>query len=339
MFFGNSPGIRKIHDLLGRIGSSDAPVLIHGETGVGKEVIARELHNRSTRSSKEFVKLNCAALPAELVESELFGYERGAFTGAHHKKTGIFEYADCGTLLLDEIGDMEFRLQSKLLHVLQDNSFLRIGGREPIDVDVRVMAATHCDLEQAIADHTFREDLFHRLNVINIHVPALRERSEDLLGLTEFLIREHSTEGADAPELTLTLKQAIMTYHWPGNIRELENCIRRLFVFREPDLIAAELLAKSNRSASAARNSGFARTVAQKSALDRIVDEKEQAEIEVIVSALNSTCWHRRRAADILNVDYRTLMSRIRKLRIGPSGPTAEFAAAAGSNAASSQRN
>src|SRR6185503_15441552 len=170
-----------------QIGWSEAPILVQGETGSGKEVIARELHANSPRSKKIFLKLSCAALPSELVESELFGYERGAFTGAFQKKPGMFELADGGTLLLDEIGDMDFKLQAKLLQVLQDQEFQRLGGKETIHVDVRVIAATHCDLERAISEGRFREDLYYRLNVVTIRVPPLRERQEDILPLAEFL--------------------------------------------------------------------------------------------------------------------------------------------------------
>ena len=168
--------MKEIQALVAQIGWSEAPVLIQGETGTGKEVIARELHAQSPRANKPFLKLNCAALPSELVESELFGYERGAFTGAFQKKAGMFEIANGGTILLDEIGDMDVRLQAKLLQVLQDQEFQRIGGKETIKVDVRVMAATHRDLEKAIGERTFREDLYYRLNVINVVLPPLRER-------------------------------------------------------------------------------------------------------------------------------------------------------------------
>src|SRR5215468_5602841 len=178
-FLGRNQRMREIQAILGQVGWSGAPVLIQGETGTGKEVIARELHGRSPRAGKPFLKLNCAALPSELVESELFGYERGAFTGAVQRKAGMFEMADGGTIFLDEIGDMDVRLQAKLLQVLQDREFQRIGGRETIKVDVRIMAATHRDLEKAIVNGTFREDLYYRLNVINIQIPALRERQED----------------------------------------------------------------------------------------------------------------------------------------------------------------
>src|ERR1700682_6464746 len=163
--------MREIYSVVGQIGWSEAPVLIQGETGSGKEVLARELHAQSPRANKPFLKLNCAALPSELVESELFGYERGAFTGAFQKKAGMFEMADGGTILLDEIGDMDVRLQAKLLQVLQDHDFQRIGGKEVVKVDVRVLAATHRDLERAMTENTFREDLYYRLNVINLHLP------------------------------------------------------------------------------------------------------------------------------------------------------------------------
>ena len=310
MFQGTSPGMRKIHELVGRIGQSEAPVLIQGETGTGKEVIARELHGRSPRSAGPFRKINCAALPGELIESELFGYERGAFTGAVQKKTGMFEDADGGTLLLDEIGDMDFRLQSKLLHVLQDGSFFRIGGKEPIAVDVRVMAATHCDLEAGIANRTFRQDLYYRLNVINIHLPPLRDRQEDLPGLIEFLIGKHLKQGARVPPLTDAFQDALMRYHWPGNIRELENCIRRFLILGDPDTLARELRAKSNFSAGKSMG-------AVSIALTAIVDDKMQAERDAIMSALNTTCWNRRQAAALLQVDYHVLRSEMRKLGIG----------------------
>ncbi|MBZ5582675.1 MAG: sigma-54 dependent transcriptional regulator [Acidobacteriia bacterium] len=205
IFFGATPQMRKLQDLLGQIAWSEAPVLIHGETGVGKEVIARELHARSPRAKRAFLKLNCAALPSELVESELFGYDRGAFTGAFQKKPGMFELADGGTILLDEIGDMDFKLQAKLLQVLQDHEFQRLGGKEIVKVDVRVIAATHRDLRRAIVEQLFREDLYYRLDVISIEVPPLRERKADILPLTEFLLRKHSAPGAASIRLPTTL--------------------------------------------------------------------------------------------------------------------------------------
>src|SRR5215467_6270570 len=249
IFLGNSPQMREIQNLLRQIGWSEVPILIQGETGVGKEVLARELHAESPRANRPFLKLNCAALPSELVESELFGYERGAFTGAFQKKPGMFELADGGTLLLDEIGDMDYKLQAKLLQVLQDSEYHRLGGRDTVRVDVRVLAATHNDLESAIADRRFREDLYYRLNVINLRIPALRERKEDIIAFTEFLLKKHTPKGVAVPVITAPLKQALLLHHWPGNIRELENLVRKFVVLRDPELIATELNAKATRKA------------------------------------------------------------------------------------------
>ena len=240
-FVATNTRMQEIQSLIGQIGWSEAPVLIQGETGSGKEVIARELHAQSPRAGKPFLKLNCAALPSELVESELFGYERGAFTGAFQKKSGMFEQADRGTILLDEIGDMDIRLQAKFLQVLQDHEFQRIGGKDTVKVDVRVMAATHRDLEKAIDERSFREDLYYRLNVINLQVPPLRERKEDILPLAEFLLKRHATQAAPLPAITGDLKHAMMTYHWPGNVRELEIFVRKLLIFARPAVLVQEL--------------------------------------------------------------------------------------------------
>ena len=250
VYLGNNPRMREIHALVGQIGWSEAPVLIQGETGSGKEMLARELHTNSPRAGKPFLKLNCAALPSELIESELFGYERGAFTGAFQRKAGMFEAADGGTILLDEIGDMDFRLQAKLLHVLQDSSFQRIGGKDVVKVDVRIMAATHQDLEKSIVERSFREDLYYRLNVINIHLPPLRERKDDILPLSELLMKKHATRGVPVPSITADLKDAMMAYSWPGNVRELENFLRKLLIFRNPEILAEECSGRSPASRS-----------------------------------------------------------------------------------------
>jgi two-component system response regulator AtoC len=329
VYLGNNPRMREIHALVGQIGWSEAPVLIQGETGSGKEMLARELHTNSPRAGKPFLKLNCAALPSELIESELFGYERGAFTGAFQRKAGLFEAANGGTILLDEIGDMDVRLQAKLLHVLQDSSFQRIGGKDVVKVDVRVMAATHRDLEKSIVEGSFREDLYYRLNVINVHLPPLRERKDDILPLSELLMKKHATRGVPVPSITADLKDAMVAYSWPGNVRELENFLRKLLIFRNPQILAEELQRKIARKpivAAAAQVSVLHRPAAEQPVSQRIADEapileqvgkaKQMAEMEAILAALNSTRWNRKRAAAILQIDYKALLYKMRKLGI-----------------------
>ena len=242
-----SPRMRELQMLAPSVGWSEAPVLIQGETGVGKEVFARELHACSPRAKRSMLKVNCAALPSELVESELFGYERGAFTGAFQKKPGMFELADGGTILLDEIGDMDHKLQAKLLQVLQDHEFQRLGGKDTVRVDVRVIAATHCDLEKAIAENRFREDLYYRLSVISLHLPPLRERKEDIIALADFFIRKHTVPGTASVKLPPSLQAAFLDYQWPGNIRELENTVRKFIVLRDARLVEQELNGRLSR--------------------------------------------------------------------------------------------
>jgi two-component system, NtrC family, response regulator AtoC len=245
--------VRKMEPLLKRLAASDVPVLLQGETGVGKEVLARHIHNQSLRSGKIFLKLNCAALPPELVESELFGYERGAFTGAFKSTAGKFELANGGTILLDEIGDMDLRLQAKLLQVLQDREFHRIGAREATQVDVRVIAATHRQLESQIEQGEFREDLYYRLNVLNIVVPPLRERLDEIVPLASFFLRKYASADTSVPEIGPALRMALLRHQWPGNIRELENVMRRYLVVRNPEIIAEELHRLNSRAAGGNR--------------------------------------------------------------------------------------
>ena len=255
VFLSTSTAMRELQDLTASVGWSDAPVLIQGETGVGKEVLARQLHACSPRAKRSMLKLNCAALPSELVESELFGYERGAFTGAFQKKLGMFEIADGSTILLDEIGDMDFKLQAKLLQVLQDHEFQRLGGKDTIRVDVRVIAATHLDLEKATAENHFREDLYYRLNVISLEVPPLRERKEDIAALTDFFVRKHAAPGMADLKIPPTLRELFLDYHWPGNVRELENMVRKFLIFRDPRLVERDLRGKlARRPANGARS-------------------------------------------------------------------------------------
>jgi two-component system response regulator AtoC len=307
--------------------------LIQGETGVGKEVLAREVRLHSQRANKPFLKLNCAALPSELVESELFGYERGAFTGAFQKKPGMFELANEGTIMLDEIGDMDYKLQAKLLQVLQDQEFQRLGGKETVHVDVRVIAATHCDLEKAIEEGRFRADLYYRLNVINVYIPPLRNRVEDIIAITEFLIKKHTASGTPTPVLASALKEALMSYAWPGNIRELENLVRKLIILRNPEALTRDLQSKTVHRTAAPSAAQAAAQPAQRSPLhaapglnvetatsisilERVTKAKEQAETEAILEVLNATHWNRKEAAARLNMDYKALLYKMKKLSI-----------------------
>jgi two-component system response regulator AtoC len=319
-FYGKNPQMREIEALVPEIGWSEAPVLIQGETGVGKEVIARALHAHSPRAGKPLLKLNCAALPSELVESELFGYERGAFTGAFQKKLGMFELADGGTILLDEIGDMDYGLQAKLLQVLQDHEFQRVGGKETIAVDVRVVAATHRDLEQAIIERTFRKDLYYRLNVVNLQIPALRERKEDIIVLAELLMRKCAQAGKPIPPITPTLQEAMLLYNWPGNVRELENVMRKLIILGNPDVIATEIRALAERDKLRGRKLQLsdAKTHSETEAtiLEQVTRAKTHAEITAIRAALDSTMWNRKQAATLLKVDYKVLLYKMKKLGI-----------------------
>lgn len=315
-----SPSMRKLYAMAASIGSSEPPTLILGETGVGKEVLARHLHALSPRAHKPFLKLNCAALPSELVESELFGYERGAFTGAYQRKPGMFELADGGTLLLDEIGDMDFKLQAKLLQVLQDHEFQRLGGKETVRVDVRVIAATHNDLEKSIAEGKFRQDLFYRLNIVTMHVPPLRERKEDIVPLTRILLEKHAPDALDTLEITPTMVHAMSTYDWPGNVRELENFVRKFAILRDPEMVVRDIIARAARkSLTAVPSLDFAnsKTVEVRTPiLEQVTRAKDQAETEAIMAVLASTHWNRKKAAILLKIDYKALLYKMKKLGI-----------------------
>ncbi len=325
MFFGANPRMRALRASLPKVAASDVPILIQGETGTGKEVLARQIHALSQRADKPFFKLNCAAVPSDLMESELFGYERGAFTGAFQRKPGVFELADGGTILLDEIGDMDIQLQAKLLQVLQDHEFRRVGGRETIRVDVRVIAATHRDLFEAIHNHKFREDLYYRLNVLTLTLPPLRERPEDILGIVEFLIRRHASREVPPIALPPRLKDAFLAFDWPGNIRQMENVVRKLMVLRDPDVIMNELTTLRVRRQECLRptqpmleeKSSFQIKSTGSdlaSILDQVTRVKEEAEAAAILEALQETRWNRKQAAVRLNIDYKALLYKMKKL-------------------------
>ena len=342
---------RDLQAALRRVAASDVPLLIEGETGAGKEVLARQVHALSPRANKPFMKLNCAALPAELVESELFGYERGAFTGAFTSKPGKFEMAQGGTILLDEIGDMEVRLQAKLLHVLQDKECERLGGKERVALDVRVMAATHCDLLKAMEDGRFRADLYYRLNVVSIRVPPLRERKAEIEAGAEFFLRKHRGDAPPVPLLSPGLREAMLEYEWPGNLRELENMMRRLLVMQDPEELAQQLLSlRARRETSAAARLAAGEDPSPGAAsfgsgsvirfhaigagtstgypiLEKVDEARRRAETEAILRALDASHWNRKQAAKILRIDYKALLYKMRKLEIEQTAPGLRSAA------------
>lgn len=332
-FVSDSAWSRQVETLLNYVGSSDSPVLLRGETGVGKEVLARRLHAGSRRATGPFLKLNCAALPFELVESELFGYEKGAFTGAFRSTPGKFELANKGTIVLDEIGDMDFRLQAKLLQVLQDREFIRLGGKETCQVDVRIMAATHCDLETAIIERRFREDLYYRLNILEIRIPPLRERMDEVVPLAQHFLKRYAPAG-EVPELPRRLQEALTEHLWPGNVRELENVIRKFLVFRSADMIVQELRYKQMGSkgvafyaASSSRLPDLPTAEIKPSSpntngraastFDQLEQARRANEADVILDALNASMWNRKQAAKTLNLHYKALLYKMKKLGIG----------------------
>jgi len=240
--WGDSPAMRQVAHVIEQVADSDVTVLIRGESGVGKELVARAIHQHSTRRQKPFVKVNCAALPAELLESELFGHEKGAFTGAATTRIGKFEQANFGTIFLDEIGEMKPPLQAKLLHVLQDAEFTKLGSNKKINIDVRVVAATNRDLEKMMLNGDFREDLYYRLKVIEASVPALRERRDEIPHLTDFFITKYSQRyNRPVRPLSDDLRRMFLTYEWPGNVRELENMIKRFVILQDEALVLREL--------------------------------------------------------------------------------------------------
>jgi two-component system response regulator AtoC len=342
--WGSGASMRHVLTMIERVADSDVSVLISGESGVGKEVIARELHRRSNRRTRNFVKVNCAALPAELLESELFGHERGAFTGAQSSRIGKFEFANDGTIMLDEIGEMPASLQAKLLHVLQDREFTRLGSNRPISVDVRIIAATNRDLEQMIRSGQFREDLYYRLQVIEIRVPPLRERRDEIVPLVEFFLLKYAGRyGRPAAKPSARLREVFLTYGWPGNVRELENVLKRFVILQDESLVLAELQRPRTIDAPpAAAAAAPAATVAEPDLhhgrdLDDLADAGDlgdavsdspsklpelarraalTAEREAIQQALDRFRWNRRKAAQLLGVSYKTLLNKMKECGI-----------------------
>ncbi|MBI4459448.1 MAG: sigma-54-dependent Fis family transcriptional regulator [Acidobacteria bacterium] len=319
-FVALNPQMLKIQETIRQIAHTDVPVFIHGESGVGKEVVARSIHDSSNRRNKPFLKINCSALPTDLLESEMFGYEKGAFTGAVASKPGKFELADKGTIFLDEIGEMAPSLQAKLLQVLQDGQFSRLGGRAQVRVDVRVLAATNANIQQGLKTGAFREDLYYRINVVNVHVPPLRERMDELPALiAHFTDKYGSRYNRNDIALSPRFLAALQQYDWPGNIRELENVIRRYLVLDGSDLVTEELelLARSHfqDAMDLPRN---AQPEGEKIPFAARINElKNQAQAEAILQALNKTNWNRKAAAKLLNISYKSLLYRMKVLNLG----------------------
>jgi len=343
-FISVSNAMMGIWDMVDRVAETDVPVLIRGESGVGKEGIARALHERSPRRGKPFVKINCAALPSELLESELFGHERGAFTGATSEKPGKFELADKGTIFLDEIGEMHPALQAKLLQVLQDEEYYRVGGKRPLRADARVVVATNRVLEEEIARGNFREDLYYRLNVVSVHVPPLRDRKEDVPHLIEHFRRKYGSKYKQgAMEFSPDVTRRLFEYDYPGNVRELENLVRRLVVLRDERFVLDELRAGQARrpalqpalqagSAGGAlppANQGQPRYdphpsqppapvvpmlgSAETVSLKEIARQAAlRAEREAISAMLARTNWNKRKAAARLQISYKALLYKIK---------------------------
>jgi two-component system, NtrC family, response regulator AtoC len=346
MLLSSSERMAEVRDLIDRVADTDVTVLVRGESGTGKELVARAVYSSSLRREKPFVKVNCAALPAELLESELFGFERGAFTGAIQHKPGKFEFANHGTMFLDEVSEMSPALQAKLLQVLQDGEFARLGGKHDVHVDVRIIAATNRDLEQAVAEAQFREDLFFRLNVVCIHLPPLRDRRDEIPKLADYFLKKYSVQYHKPPlDLSQAAMKLFMDYEWPGNIRELENLVKRAVVLGSETSIRSEInqgmaqaahrlslrapaaaVAVAGADVAAARSGVAERGPASPTAIAAAAAEignyslkdvsrtaAREAERALIFKMLNQTRWNRKETAEILGISYKALLYKIKE--------------------------
>jgi DNA-binding NtrC family response regulator len=333
-FVAASPAMKKIRSQAALVANVDIPVLLLGESGTGKEVLARLIHKLSPRSHRTFLKVNCAAVPADLLESELFGYEAGAFTGANHAKPGKFELCNKGTILLDEIGEMPPLLQAKLLHVLQDQQFSRLGSRTMVKVDVRILAATNIDIPEALANKRLREDLYYRLNAFTMSLPPLRDRKEEIPILLKHFMSRMSESYARPPlPLSGPLMEACLRHSWPGNLRELSNFIKRYLVLGDETLAASELQPRPDGGGgmhaevagripvSGADSAGGLKSLSR--------NAKDEAEAEAIARALEETNWNRKQAAALLKISYKALLYKIRQYGIAQSRSTHRLSAGA----------
>jgi two-component system response regulator AtoC len=312
VIFGGTPTMREIRSRIDSVLSVDLPVLIQGESGTGKELIARFLHARSSRRDAPFVKLNCSAIPANLLESELFGFDKGALKGASGDRPGLIEVAEGGTLFLNEIGDMNLDLQGKLLRLLEGGSFTRIGGREERTGRIRVVCATNLDLQKAVELGTFREDLFYRINVVSLRPLPLRDRKTDIPELCEYFLQKLSRQfRRNVPQLRPVTLELLKQWDWPGNLRELENWIARAIIFGDDEALGAELKRRLEMSNGLA--SREARLGSLKEATDRATSAVTSA---LILKALQANRWNRRKTAEELNMSYRALLYKLRDVGI-----------------------
>jgi len=306
--FGRMEAMQAVRDRLARLAGANVPVLIQGESGTGKDIIARMIHAASPWKMGPWVKVNCPAIPGTLLESELFGYERGAFTGAYGTKPGRVEMAHRGTLFLDEISELDLALQSKLLQLLQDGQFCRIGAQEDKKVEVRVVCATNRKLEEEIENGTFRADLFYRINVVNLHLPPLRERASDIPELVSYFLEYHNRKyNCRAKPLSGELMAVLRKYHWPGNIRELENLIKRYVILGSEDVISSDLAPRAQDFFNA--ELPLDGQISLKKLTRQAVRELER---KVILKVLQTHHWNRKQAAKALSISYRALLYKIR---------------------------
>ncbi|ACG77272.1 transcriptional regulator FlbD [Phenylobacterium zucineum HLK1] len=330
------PAMEQVIQLADQVAPSDASILITGESGSGKEVIARYVHQKSRRASRPFISVNCAAIPENLLESELFGHEKGAFTGAVARRIGKFEEANGGTLLLDEISEMDARLQAKLLRALQEREIDRVGGTKPVKVDIRILATSNRDLAQAVKEGTFREDLLYRLNVVNLRLPPLRERPGDVVALAEHFVKKYAAaNGMPEKPLSAEAKRRLAAHRWPGNVRELENAMHRAVLLAtgtEIDEMAIRLpdgqpLAPADPHARAAQAASLAAETASRSFVGQTVAEMEQ---QLILDTLEHCLGNRTHAANILGISIRTLRNKLKEYaEAGVSVPAPQMGASA----------
>jgi two-component system response regulator AtoC len=310
--------MQRVREKIEKIARTDLPVLIQGESGTGKEIIAQKIHVHSTCAGGKFVKVNCPAIPATLIESELFGYEKGAFTGANTYKPGRVEQANRGSLFLDEIGELDAALQAKLLQLLQDGKFCPIGAQQEKKVEVRVICATNRDLDDEIAAGAFRQDLFYRINVVNIQMPPLRERSEDIAAISGYFLDVYNDKfNCRARPISEGLLKAMQRYHWPGNIRQLENLMKRYVVLGSEEAVLSELEEQESDLFN------FAMPPDGEISLKQVTRQAvRQVERKIILKVVQANNWNRKRAAKLLNISYRALLYKLKEAGVAPQrGP------------------